>query len=68
MSFLGRAAISRLRSSVHAAIWITAFSSEVSLRSACVDGVLELVPPEISGCAVENSGCPSPYVTVAAQP
>ncbi len=34
--------------------------SEVSLRSAGVLGMFELVPPETSGCVAENSGLPSP--------
>jgi hypothetical protein len=49
-SFLeGLAAIRRPRSSVQPAIWITAASSEVSLRSAATAGRFELVLPDTRG-------------------
>ena len=54
-----------LRSSTNVEMSIRAFSSEVSLRSAAVDGSLRNVPPPDSGCAVEHNSTPSPPVKFA---
>ena len=61
----GRAAINRPRSSVNAAISITACSSEVSFKSAFVDGLFEFVPPSTVGWFVANKNDPSPDLNVS---
>ena len=60
----GRAAINRPRSSVNAAISITACSSEVSFKSAFTAGLLEFVPPPTVGWLVANNVVPSPELKV----